>query len=106
MALIKQESEDIKIEEVFSLKQEDTEEQTVHRVLRKAHNSVEEALQITLDSKEEFSFSSEEDCNSDDERLHFEERIDPAEDTSSENVSASRSPSPAPRRAKRRCHTE
>jgi len=28
MALIKQESEDIKIEEVFSVKQEDTEEQT------------------------------------------------------------------------------
>ncbi|XP_039521764.1 piggyBac transposable element-derived protein 4-like [Pimephales promelas] len=106
MALIKQESEDIKIEEVFSVKQEETEEQTVHHVLRMAHNSVEEALQITLDSEEEFSFSSEEDCNSDDERLHFEERIDPAEDTSSENVSASRSLSPAPRRGKHRCHTE
>ncbi|RXN08580.1 piggyBac transposable element-derived 4-like protein [Labeo rohita] len=40
----------------------------------------EEALQMVLDSEEEFTFSSEEDCNSDDERLHFEERIDPAED--------------------------
>jgi hypothetical protein len=49
-----------------------------------ARYSGDEALQMILDSEEEFTFSSEEDCNSDDERLHFEERIDPAEDTSSE----------------------
>lgn len=40
----------------------------------------EEALLMVLDSEEEFTFSSEEDCDSDDERLYFEERIDPAED--------------------------
>ncbi|XP_056091864.1 piggyBac transposable element-derived protein 4-like [Rhinichthys klamathensis goyatoka] len=60
---------------------------------------------MILDSEEEFTFSSEEDCNSDEERLHFEERIDPAEDTSSKNVSASCSPSPAPRRGTRRCRS-
>ncbi len=36
---------------------------------------------MILDSEEEFTFSSEEDCNSDDEQLHFEQRIDPAEDS-------------------------
>ena len=42
------------------------------------------ALQMILDSEEECTFSSEEDEDSDDERQHFEERIDPAEDTISE----------------------
>ncbi|XP_067257372.1 uncharacterized protein [Chanodichthys erythropterus] len=57
---------------------------------------------MILDSEEEFTFSSEEDCNSDDEQLHFQQRIDPDEDIISENVAASRSPSPAPRRGARR----
>ncbi|XP_051565477.1 SOSS complex subunit B2-like [Myxocyprinus asiaticus] len=34
-----------------------------------------------LDSDEEFTFSSEEERESNEERLHFEERLDPAEDT-------------------------
>ncbi|CAM4510701.1 unnamed protein product [Leuciscus chuanchicus] len=68
-----------------------------------ARFSGKDALQMILDSEEEFTFSSEEDCNSDDERVHFQERIDPAEDTCSENVSSS--PSPAPRRGARRCRS-
>ncbi|XP_067253248.1 piggyBac transposable element-derived protein 4-like [Chanodichthys erythropterus] len=67
-----------------------------------ARYSDKEALQMILDSEEEFTFSSEEDCNSDDEQLHFQQRIDPDEDIISENVAASRSPSPAPRRGARR----
>lgn len=45
-----------------------------------------EALQLILDtdSDEEFTFSSEEERDSDDERLYFEERLDPAMDTISE----------------------
>ncbi|XP_048035560.1 uncharacterized protein LOC125261054 isoform X2 [Megalobrama amblycephala] len=51
---------------------------------------------MVLDSEEEFTFSSEEEHDSDDERLHFEERLDPAEDTvSDENVDPSLSHSPA-----------
>ncbi len=46
-----------------------------------ARYSGEDALQMILDSEEEFTFSSEEDGNSDDERLHFEQRIDPDEDS-------------------------
>ncbi|KAI5094873.1 hypothetical protein C0J45_14948 [Silurus meridionalis] len=57
----------------------------------------EEALQMVLDSDEEFTFSSEEDCNFDEERLHFEEGIDPFEDFTAscydENVAASPLPS-------------
>ncbi|XP_048021562.1 uncharacterized protein LOC125252375 isoform X2 [Megalobrama amblycephala] len=50
---------------------------------------------MVLDSEEEFTFSSEEEHDSDDERLHFEERLDPAEDTvSDENVDPSLSHSP------------
>ncbi|XP_026784121.3 piggyBac transposable element-derived protein 3-like [Pangasianodon hypophthalmus] len=45
-----------------------------------ARYSGEEGVQMILDSEEELTFSSEEDCDSDDERLHFEERIDPVED--------------------------
>ncbi|XP_067218724.1 piggyBac transposable element-derived protein 4-like [Chanodichthys erythropterus] len=67
-----------------------------------ARYSDKEALQMILDSEEEFTFSSEEDCNSDDKQLHFQQRIDPDEDIISENVAASRSPSPAPRRGARR----
>ncbi|XP_048014153.1 mucin-2 [Megalobrama amblycephala] len=56
----------------------------------------EQPLQMVLDSEEEFTFSSEEEHDSDDERLHFEERLDPAEDTvSDENVDPSLSHSPA-----------
>ena len=36
-----------------------------------------DALQMILDSEEQCTFSSEKDCNSDDERQHFEERIPP-----------------------------
>ena len=54
------------------------------RLERMARFSGKDALQMILDSEEELTFSSEEDCNSDDERQHFQERIDPAEDTSSE----------------------
>ncbi|KAF4115084.1 hypothetical protein G5714_002573 [Onychostoma macrolepis] len=55
--------------------------------------SSEEALQKILDSEEEFTFSSEEDCNSDDERLHFGQRIDPAEDSEQcSSVKTSRHP--------------
>ncbi|XP_048019565.1 uncharacterized protein LOC125250826 isoform X1 [Megalobrama amblycephala] len=61
-----------------------------------ARYSGEQALQMVLDSEEEFSFSSEEEHDSDDERLYFEERLDPAEDTvSDENVDPSLSHSPA-----------
>lgn len=44
----------------------------------------EEALQMLLDSEEEFTVSSDEEQDSDDERLYFEERLDPAEDIISE----------------------
>ncbi|XP_056092682.1 piggyBac transposable element-derived protein 4-like [Rhinichthys klamathensis goyatoka] len=44
-----------------------------------------EALQLVLDSDEEFTFSSEEERDSDDERLYFEERLDPAMDTISDD---------------------
>ncbi|XP_048037396.1 uncharacterized protein LOC125262595 [Megalobrama amblycephala] len=61
-----------------------------------ARYSGEQALQMVLDSEEEFTLSSEEEHDSDDERLHFEERLDPAEDTvSDENVDPSLSHSPA-----------
>lgn len=45
-----------------------------------------EAGQTNLDSDEEFTLSSseEEEGEYDDERLHFEERFDPAEDTISD----------------------
>jgi hypothetical protein len=40
-----------------------------------------EALQLVLDtSDQESTFSSEEERDSDDDRLHFEERLDPAVD--------------------------
>ncbi|CAM4573311.1 unnamed protein product [Leuciscus chuanchicus] len=58
----------------------------------------EEALQLVLDSDEEFTFSSEEEEDSDNERLYFEERLDPGVDISDENVAAS--PSSATRRAR------
>lgn len=45
-----------------------------------AHYTGEEALRMVLDSDEEFTISSDEERDSDDERLHFEERLDPAED--------------------------
>ncbi|XP_059392676.1 piggyBac transposable element-derived protein 4-like [Carassius carassius] len=49
--------------------------------------------QTSLDSEEELSPSSEEEGEYDDERLHFEERFDPAEDTiSDEKVVPSRAP--------------
>ncbi|KAK2867568.1 hypothetical protein Q8A67_025685 [Cirrhinus molitorella] len=52
-----------------------------------------EAAQTTLDSEEEFTLSSEEEGEYDDERLHFEERFDPAEDTiANEKVVPSRAP--------------
>ncbi|KAL1250766.1 hypothetical protein QQF64_018562 [Cirrhinus molitorella] len=41
-----------------------------------AHYAGEEALRMVLDSDEEFTFSSEEECDSDDEHLHFEEHLD------------------------------
>ena len=46
------------------------------RLERMARFSGKDALQMILDSEEELTFSSEEDCNSDDERQHFQERID------------------------------
>lgn len=39
---------------------------------------------VILDSEDELTYSSEEEHESDDEWLHFEERIDPAEDFSSD----------------------
>ncbi|XP_026158718.1 activating transcription factor 7-interacting protein 1 isoform X2 [Mastacembelus armatus] len=57
---------------------------------------VPETLQMVLDSEEEFTFSSEEERDSDDERLHFEERLDPAEDIiPDETVNTPLTPSPA-----------
>nr|XP_055054362.1 piggyBac transposable element-derived protein 4-like [Misgurnus anguillicaudatus] len=53
----------------------------------------EEALQMLLDSEEEFTVSSDEEQDSDDERLYFEERLDPAEDIISEENAASLSSS-------------
>ncbi|MCI4378954.1 hypothetical protein PGIGA_G00222290 [Pangasianodon gigas] len=52
------------------------------RVWMMARYTGEEALRLVLDSDEEITFSSEEERDSDDERLHFEERVDPAEDIS------------------------
>ncbi|XP_051956397.1 uncharacterized protein LOC127625261 [Xyrauchen texanus] len=43
-------------------------------------HSGEGALQMDLDSDEEFTLSSEEEQDSEEERLHFEEQLDPAED--------------------------
>ncbi|RXN31043.1 piggyBac transposable element-derived 4-like protein [Labeo rohita] len=52
-----------------------------------------EAAQTNLDSEEECSLSSEEEGEYDDERLHFEERFDPAEDAiADEKVVPSRAP--------------
>ncbi len=48
------------------------------------HRACKEAGQTNLDSDEEFTLSSEEEGEYDDERLHFEERFDPAEDTISD----------------------
>nr|XP_055023280.1 uncharacterized protein LOC129413591 [Misgurnus anguillicaudatus] len=53
----------------------------------------EEALQMLLDSEEEFTVSSDEEQDSDDEHLYFEERLDPAEDIISEENAASLSSS-------------
>ncbi|XP_047678887.1 uncharacterized protein LOC125146332 isoform X2 [Tachysurus fulvidraco] len=59
--------------------------------------TAEEALQVLLDSEEEFAVSSDEEQDSDVERLYFEERLDSAEDIiSEENVAVSISSSPAP----------
>nr|XP_055046360.1 piggyBac transposable element-derived protein 4-like [Misgurnus anguillicaudatus] len=58
----------------------------------------DDEAQMLPDSEEEFTLSSEEECDSDEERLHFEERLDPAEDFFfDENVTASLSPSRATR---------
>lgn len=50
-----------------------------------ARRTRKRALQENMDSEEEYTFSSEEDEDFEDERLHFEERFDPVEDTN-ENV--------------------
>ncbi|XP_034164263.2 piggyBac transposable element-derived protein 4-like [Pangasianodon hypophthalmus] len=66
------------------------------RVWMMARYMGEEALQLFLDSDEDITFSSEEERDSDDERLHFEERVDPAEDIiPDETVNTPLSPSPA-----------
>jgi len=57
---------------------------TFLRIWKMAGYTGEEALQLALDSDEEFTFSSEEEWDSDDERFYFEERLDPAVDTISE----------------------
>ncbi|XP_048014555.1 piggyBac transposable element-derived protein 4-like [Megalobrama amblycephala] len=58
-----------------------------------ARHARERALRMIVDSEEEFSFSSEDDEDVDDEGLHFEEGFDPAQDTfSDENVIPSRAP--------------
>lgn len=46
-----------------------------------ARRTRKRALQENMDSEEEYTFSSEEDEDFEDERLHFEERFDPVEDT-------------------------
>lgn len=43
--------------------------------------SRKQAVQVNMDSDEEFTISSEEDEDFEDERLHFEDRIDPVVDT-------------------------
>uniref|UniRef100_A0A672JWH4 PiggyBac transposable element-derived protein domain-containing protein n=1 Tax=Sinocyclocheilus grahami TaxID=75366 RepID=A0A672JWH4_SINGR len=50
-----------------------------------AHCTCEEALGTVLDSEEEFTFSSEEEQESNDEWSHFEEQLDPSEDNDSDN---------------------
>ncbi|KAM9481429.1 piggyBac transposable element-derived protein 4-like isoform 2-T2 [Clarias gariepinus] len=45
-----------------------------------ARYTAEKSPQVAPDSEEEFSGSSDEDYDSDDEQLHFEERIDPTEE--------------------------
>ncbi len=49
-----------------------------------AHCTCEETLETVLDSEEEFTFSSEEEQDEDEEWSHFEERLDPAEDALSD----------------------
>lgn len=46
-----------------------------------ARRARKRALQENMDSEEEFTFSSEEDEDFEDERLHFEDRFDPVEDS-------------------------
>ncbi|XP_058622798.1 piggyBac transposable element-derived protein 4-like [Onychostoma macrolepis] len=60
----------------------------------------EEALQVTTDSEEECTFSSEEEEDFDDELLHFEERFDAAEDTVSNECDNDREQMPAAKRAR------
>lgn len=43
--------------------------------------SRKQTVQVNMDSDEEFTISSEEEEDFEDERLHFEDRIDPAVDT-------------------------
>ncbi|CAM4720998.1 unnamed protein product [Leuciscus chuanchicus] len=67
----------------------------------------EEALQLVLDSDEEFTFSSEEEEDSDNERLYFEERLDPGVDISDENdVGCSLSPLTATHTKSARSNTD
>lgn len=51
-----------------------------------ARHAREQALQMTIDSEEELTFSSESEDDEylDDEELHFEEGFDPAQDTFSQ----------------------
>ncbi|XP_048013474.1 piggyBac transposable element-derived protein 4-like [Megalobrama amblycephala] len=49
--------------------------------IKMPRRSRKQAVQVNMDSDEEFTISSEEDENFEDERLHFEDRIDPVVDT-------------------------
>ncbi|CAM4466224.1 unnamed protein product [Leuciscus chuanchicus] len=65
----------------------------------------EEALQLVLDSDEEFTFSSEEEEDSDNERLYFEERLDPGVDISDDYKGDGDHQTPVAKRAKTNIQT-
>ncbi|XP_051955931.1 piggyBac transposable element-derived protein 4-like [Xyrauchen texanus] len=56
---------------------------------------------MDLDSDEEFTLSSEEEQDSEEERLHFKERLDPAEDAILDDYNNDSDQSPVAKRAKR-----
>ncbi|XP_051956049.1 gelsolin-related protein of 125 kDa-like [Xyrauchen texanus] len=79
--------------ETTAVEQESDEDDVIH--------SGEGALQMDLDSDEEFTLSSEDEQDSEDERLHFEERLEPAEDAILDDYNNDSDQSPVAKRAKR-----
>ncbi|CAM4567693.1 unnamed protein product [Leuciscus chuanchicus] len=86
MAFIKQESEDFKIEEVFSMKQEDTEEQTGLIPLKKESEVLNEMkekdqeYQVEEEAKEEEEEEEEEEGEGEGEEEEEEEEEEEGEE--------------------------